>query len=512
MSTFSINSQRKTHRITIPIQAIFEGRIYAVQDWSTQGFSLKTDDLSCTGNHDPQHPYSIALILPSGKASITLHGEARIKSCRIGVYGFEIVQMEEKNRRVLRHYATLAIEGGIEAIDMITGNLFLTNVQSPLKEPIAFTDKEYTEVNRSFRRRLLRTSILAFLFVAFVGVTLLYNLLLEHHTTATVYGNASLYTAPHEGQIKQVHVHTGALVPQGTLLFSMDSAQEQARLHQLTLQHELLLQQHQETQTQISLLQQSALQQASRIERLQKVEQAQYVKMLPLQEEAYVRAKKLLSVQMITLEQFAHIENDYLAFKQNYDDLMVHQNSNSKIQILAEQTIQKSEDLLLSLQQTALKSAQELHDIEQERYVLNQKIATSEIRAHHAGIVHSILHKPDEYLHYAQKVMTLQTDEQPYLLANLEIEHAANISVGTPCLLYSSRTGRKYAGRITGVGYALADERNNSPTELKAFDTPIRVEFETPVTDLLFNERLDLYILSQNTLAKAAQKLIPWAL
>jgi len=198
--------------MNIPIHAVIENVTYPVTDWSTQGLNI-----ALSASHRPLVAevgdiVSMALMLPTGDSSILLKAEGMLKKIEGTDYGFEIIHISDKNRRVLRHYATLAIEGDRNSVDDLSGDLFMTDVPTPIQEPIALTEKEHKEIHGSFLKRSFFYIVFGVLLVLFVLVTLVYNYLVLYESTGLIAGNAKNYTAPLDGVIKDVYVRNAQSV------------------------------------------------------------------------------------------------------------------------------------------------------------------------------------------------------------------------------------------------------------------------------------------------------------
>ncbi|MEA3523601.1 MAG: PilZ domain-containing protein, partial [Campylobacterota bacterium] len=234
--TNKANCHRKTHRINIPIQVIIANTTYSVLDWSTQGLKVNypSDNLNIDEKID------ITFILPTGDSSILLKAEVILRSINHEDYGFEILKLSDKNQRVLRHYATLSIDGNHNHVDNLSGDLFMTDVISPIHEPIVLSEKEHHAVHKSFLKRVISYLFFGILFFILVIVTFFYNYIILYESTGLISGNAKHYSAPKEGMLKAVYVTNAQKLTKNQLLFEMDVRIEEDLLKNLR-KHKALL-------------------------------------------------------------------------------------------------------------------------------------------------------------------------------------------------------------------------------------------------------------------------------
>ena len=147
MITHEPNYQRKAHRIDIPLFVLIDNETYEIKDWSTTGLQIKDKDNKLKTTIKEDDEVFAKLILPTGNSSIILNLYITLRNAKY--LGFEITNIDDKNRRVLRHYATLAIEGNAHRLEDLAGSLNMTNVETPIKEPISLSEEEYTKVEVS---------------------------------------------------------------------------------------------------------------------------------------------------------------------------------------------------------------------------------------------------------------------------------------------------------------------------------------------------------------------------
>ncbi len=499
--TNQANCQRKSHRLTIPIQIIIEQKTYSVKNWSAHGFQVEA----------LEHPLQIndtidaSLILPTGGASIVLNVQAELKNISNNSYGFEIVKISERNSRVLRHYASLAIDGNYTNIDDLSSDLFMTDVASPIKEPIALTEKESQKVHRSFLRRFFIYIIVAIIFLLLLLSTLVYNYFIVASSNGLVSGNAHYYNAPKDGLLSSLYVHNNQNVFKGELLYEMDTSDEKELLLNKKRQEKLLTKDLHQLQAALKNIQRRIHKTYKQEHTITQLEKAELSHEFKIAKQNYKRAISLFSKHLITSIEFNQIENQYLHYWAKYNELILHKQSFSKSSLITDQIIIKSQDQKINLQKMINQVALNIKAIKEEIITLSRTIKESLVVAQEDGSVHNIFHKQHSYLKFSNDVLVLETKQQPYILTKLLISQIDKVHIGEPCLIYSKRLDTFFHAHIVGMGYSITEGKTTNTLEISQNEIPIRIAFDNKEVYLHLNEYLKIYFLNAS---QSAQKMI----
>lgn len=506
------NCQRKAHRMRIPIHAIIDHVTYAVTDWSTQGLNIVATPEQPTIDVGIGDMVSMTLMLPTGDSSILLRTEAMVKKIDGAHYGLEIIHISDKNRRVLRHYATLAIEGNRDSVDALTGDLFMADVPSPLQEPITLTEKEHKEVHDSFRKRSFVYLVLGVLLAVLVVMTLIYNYLVIFESTGLIAGNAKHYTAPQDGVIKAVYVTNAEDVTPGQLLFEMEGKGLRESLKGLRMKDKLMRVQLASTLDDLEASRGHSLKKTQEIAQISKQEREALKASYGVEKEAYERATRLYEKQLITLQTYTDVQNQYFAFKSRYDDVVLHDNSTNKNRLLADQALFKNQDHILTLQKSINTLEVDIEANAMEIATFEQQLRDLSVVAQERGVVHNIFHKGGDHVEFSDGVVTLEVDQRPFVLTKMFADQVASVHIGGPCLLYSEREHRSYRGRIEGIGYSVTEGSTTNTTEISQNEIPIRIVFDDPALRFHLNEYLEVFLIDDSPVAKALSHIMPQSL
>jgi len=497
MITKEANTQRKAHRLQLPIAINIEGKNYEVLDWSTTGVGVKADEKLFA--HSIGDTLEASLMLPTGESSvlINLQMQLRAKIETKQMCGFEITHIEEKNKRVLRHYATLAIEGNADKIEDLTADLLLTDIESPITEPIALTQEEVQKLRLSFRVRVILYTLTAIFLALFIIVTALYNYTVLYHNYALSTGNVVNYEAPKQGKVTHVFTHVSQKVHKGMSLFEVQDAAELSLLQEKKVAKEALKAQQKSFSDLLDFYK-------KKIHELQ----AQKVKKVSNKSDAiedekllYERAKKLYARRLITFSQLNMAKLRYETAQANMSKLaLASENSNaSRANTLAAQLITLNEKKI-QLQEQLERVGFDIQSLNHEIALLQTSINNGVVQAYSDGVVHSIKVKENAYVEYKDSIMLISDASQPYLLARMKDDDIINIQPKQRVIVYSKNRDRLYKASITAFGYSLTDTQTVINSEISQHEIPVRIDFDDAIK-LDLNERFEVWVIRDSRVA-----------
>jgi len=500
--THEENSKRKTHRIKIPIKVIIDNKAYNVSDWSMNGMKIilaENDDLLDLEVGDTR---DISIILNTGSSSIILNAEITIKNIFQNSYGVLISKINDKNKKVLRHYASLAIDGNIEMIDDLSGNLFMNNVASPIKEPIALSDKETVKIQKSFFKRVVLYFI-AFAIFLLVSINILfYNYVITNESIGVISGNSIEYLAPYDGAIKDIYVNRGDVVAPNQVLFEMNDSEYKSQIAILERTGVHLEQKIELLQKQLLKYKKASKQALNKLD-LASTQSIEVLKSkFSTQEQTYERAKKLYQNQLISLKEFNLFETEYLTTLSQYESVVNQKNYNNKNELILEQNSIKNEDYILRVQNSLDVLNKNLSQNQLDLKVLLAYVNKSLISSNSEGIVFKVNKQKSSILNYSEIVLLVQTHSKPFILTKTLTENISSIEMNANVIIYSSKNDKIYYGRVSGVGYPSIDGVNIGAQELSQNEIPIKIDFEDENIKFDLNEYVEVYITNSSFLAQ----------
>jgi multidrug resistance efflux pump len=497
---FEKNYKRKSHRINIPIHAIIENIKYNVLDWSTTGMRVEciSKDINIGDELD------LSILLPTQESAIVLRVKAIVRNEYEDSYGMEFIDISDKNHRVLRHYATFAIDGSLDHIDDLSADLFMTNVQTPMKEPVVLTDNEDSEVHKIFLKKLLYYMLFAIVFIMFVFFTLSYNYIVIYKDNGIVSGNSQIYKAPYDGKIKKIYIHQDQEIFKNQLLFEMDTKNDEELLSNLLKRRKSLLKRLKKSQILLDKLEKGLSKKSIKIKELIKKRESYLKREFGIERDIFNRAKKLYKNRLITYLKYRDIESKYLEFISEYESSKEN-NFTTKDILMIQQASLKIKDQTISMQ----KSINSIDDnIQKSSFAilsLKQKIASAIVLSKERGKVHDIMHNSGEEVKFTDDIIVLETSNKPYILTKISSKKVSNIHIGEESLLYYSKLGITISGKISALGNLTSTNIIQSTKD----EILVKIEIDTRDIDLRLGEYLKVYFLNDSKLSKRILEFLP---
>jgi hypothetical protein len=212
------NMPRKAMRVAIPLFVEIGGQTYAARDWSTTGIGLS--ELAATPK--PGEVVHARLSFPMLESTLLIPVQLVYRSAHDGVHGFEFHDLSPRNRRILRHYIELSLDGKLGDVEDIVAAAALPGSDAPPQAPLMLGAP--VAASAGSRRTRLAGSVLAGLAVlaAAAGIGY-YNLTYQLEGTGFVSGSITRVTANNDGQLSRMLVEPGTKVEPNTPLFSVEN-------------------------------------------------------------------------------------------------------------------------------------------------------------------------------------------------------------------------------------------------------------------------------------------------
>jgi len=497
---FEQNHKRKSHRINVPIYIIIEDKRYSVVDWSTTGLRVEkmTEDIQIG------EELNISLLLPTQDSAIVLNVTAVIRNKYQDTYGMEFKDISDKNHRVLRHYVTFAIEGSLDHIDDLTSNLFMTNVETPMKEPVVLTDKEDIEVHKMFLKKLFYYILFAIVFIIFVFFTLLHNYIVIYSDNGIVFGNSQIYKTPYNGTIKEVYVSQDQLVYKDQLLFEMDTKNDRELLKNLIKNKKSLNRRLKKSHTILDKLQKDLDTKSGEIDSITHKREIYLKEQYSIEKSRFEKAKKLYKNRLITYLKYRDIESKYLKFIDEYESSKEN-NYTNKDRLMAQQSSQKIKDQIISMQKIINSIDDNLQQNSLAILGIQHQIDSAIVLSSKRGKIHDIIHDSGEEVKFTDNIMILETNDKPYIVTKISSKKVSYIHIGEECFLYYDRLGITLSGKISSLGdLATSDIMQSSKDEIV-----VKIEIDTKGVELRLGEYLKVYFINDSKISKHLLEVLP---
>ena len=481
------NHLRKAQRINIPIYFSYNNHIYEVTDWSTIGIGL-LDDEKAPLNLKKGDRITGYLILPTGKSSVSLEVTVEVKSIRENHYGFEIVEIEEKNRYVLRHYATIAIEGGKDRLEELAADLFTPDIQSPIKESVTLSEEENNILVREFNKRVYLYGVAIILFLLFAGYTALYNYTVMYKKIGIISGNIERVVSPIDGIVEKIYVKNNEPVFKGQLLLKITNQDYLNKFNDL--------------KAKIAMLEAEISHKKSKLEELEKeyqknIETKQDIlsQKENLLKQAYAslkEANELFAKRLISITQLEAVQKIYDQRLASYQNLKLNKIDDKELSSL------RNELSNLIMNYKALQA---------QLKAFKFSSISQEIKANNNGKIYTILVSPDQYVKKGDALIYINTDKKSNVITKLLDKESKDIVIGQKCIIYSKISHKYYRGHIEAVGFSATGSDVSNTLEVSLNEVPVRISLVDNVS-LPVNTRVDVWILREdNHLRQLLEKL-----
>lgn len=439
MITAEPNYQRKAHRVDVQLFIEIDGKVYQAYDWSVSGLSVRDNKLSVASG--AELPASV--LLPLNDARLTLDVTLVVRRVSPGDVGFEFLNLSPKNRRILRHYIQLHVDGKLDNIEDFVAISSAPAIDTPLTGALNVNEQSTDAMVRRFKKRGRITAVLILLFLAVFAGTLFYNAVYRMETTGVVIGNDDRITANYPGVLRQVTARVGTFVAAGTPLFSLRNDEALASMSR-------------------------GFRQAVAPGTSPDAEKELLVSLgesLAQNQRAYHNATLLFRQRIITRKDLENTEASYITAKTNY------------------------------LRQKAVVDGMSLNVTTDAAGGGNGEPLYPMIRAVHAGQVIAVSGRQGSYVTPSDVVVILQrNDEVPKVAISLSQEAALKLHVGMPARIYVPFQDQTYPAHIASIGRSTVNTSETDTMEASLDQTLVTLSFDEPSVHLPANQRVRVWI------------------
>jgi multidrug resistance efflux pump len=449
------NLPRKAMRVAIPLFVEIDGRNYAARDWSTSGVGLA--DL-------PALPPEGGLVearlsFPMLESTLLIPVQLIYRSQHDGVHGFEFHDLSARNRRILRHYIELSLDGKLGDVEDIVAAAALPGAETPGEAPLTL---QSAPSSRSHRGRIWG-SLLAGLVVLGVAAGIgYYNLTYQLEGTGFVSGSIARVTANHDGRVGRLLVQPGARVEADTPLFAVENP---------NLRNE------------IDALEQHVAQLGSSQGRLATVRRQAEAGLLQALQRDYAERQRELANARKLLESGAITQRDVLMVSNQVNDLRTDYLRQVAEGASRTQTLENSD----TVNRLRL-------DLAAKKVLLARQEAERIVRAPVRGKVYHVDRQPGEFVSAHDPVVLLEADVTPSVLLRVPNDDALKLKLGMPATIYVPFEDRKYAATVTAVGLSAASAAAAVTQEGDADQTLVKLDFQDKRIRLPANARVNVWI------------------
>lgn len=459
MATIESNQMRRAHRVTVPLTLVIDKKAYRTKDWSMTGAGIENfvTDVETGEIIDA----SIVLAMQDAKLEIPVKLELKVK--RKDSSGFEFIELSEKNKRVLREFLELSIEGKLDQTDGLISIYNEPIVDTPITESIVLSDAEESTLKKAFQKRARLYIQLGIALFIIVLLTVYYNTSYVYRSIGTVTGNFVKVSPAISGKLKYINVRVGEIIHPKDLLFELD---DKMTLNQLDIIEEkiadtkLLSGSHTTSTTTVPA--------NKEVLRLLK-------KQLDKEYNNYLDAQTLYQDRLITYSDlqavvtpYENIQLKYYQAKRSATKRTVTHSTNTNILSFLTELKLRREELINKL---------------------NYLHIFSEVR----GRVYAIKSKIGNFVNSSDNVMVIEIPTNSFVVCKLKQAEALGIHKDMEVRVYVPSTDTTYDAYVQTIGNLALNIESEITSEVSLKEITIKVMFKNKRIRLPLNERVKVW-------------------
>ncbi|MGE4242335.1 HlyD family efflux transporter periplasmic adaptor subunit [Ramlibacter sp.] len=464
MITREDNLQRKALRVAIPLFVELDGSSYQVRDWSTTGLGIDgLPRIPAAGEIVPAR-----ISFPMLESTLVIPVQLVFRGERDGTCGFEFHDLSARNRRVLRHYIELSVDGKLGDVEDIVAAASLPATRTPVDAPLNLSTLAPGSAQQ-YRNRAWRGIALGLVMAGVLGALGLYNYTYPIEGTGFVSGSIARITANHDGRIARLMVQPGTRIEPNMPLFAVENPALRNEVEALE-QHVAQLSKEQ-----------------SRLAGARRQAEAGLLSTLKkdwAQREAELNnARKLFDSGVITQREVLLVSNQVNDMQQAY--LRQVADGATRSQSL------DGADVMNRLRV----------ELAAKKVMLARQDAERTVRASVKGKVFQVDKTAGEFVSPHDPVVLVEADITPSVLLRLPNDDALKLRLGMPATIYVPYEDRKYSATVSAVGLAAASAGAAVTQEGGLNETLVKLEFQDKRVRLPANARVNVYIRNPSALA-----------
>ena len=452
------NLPRKAMRVAIPLFVEIDGKNHAARDWSTTGVGLGDVEVL------PQEGELLQarLSFPMLESTLLIPVQLVFRGTHDGVAGFEFHGLSARNRRILRHYIELSLDGKLGDVDDIVAVASLpATTDTPVQAPLMLQGAGAALAPRS-PWRIAGAALMGLAVLAAAGGIVWYNLTYKLQGTGFVNGSIARVTANHDGLLARLMVQPGTQVDANTPLFVVDNPQLRNEVESLE-QHVNQL-----------VTEQARLDGARRRAESGLLQVLQ--RNVSARQQELANARKLFEAGVITQRDVMLVDEQVQGLRQQYMQ-QVAEGASRALSIDASDALNRMRVELAS-----------------KKELLQRQQTDNVVRSPMRGRVFQVDRAAGEFVNARDPVVLLETDVTPSVLVRLPNDDALKLRPGMDATVYVPFQDRKYPAKVAAIGLSSVSAEAQVTQEGDLDQTLVKVDFEDKRVRLPANARVTVWI------------------
>ncbi len=456
--TREANSKRKSLRVAIPLYVEIDGATYGVRNWSTTGIGV-------VGLQNPPEPGTVVpgkISFPMLESTLTIAVALEFRARHEEVSGFDFHALSARNKRVLRHYIELSVDGKLGDVEDIVAVAAAPMTISPIELPLNLSQPPAYGTLQHFRARNYVALSVGLLAILAVSSLLFYNFAYKIEGTGFVSGSIDRITANYEGRVAKVLAQPQSFVDANTPLFTIENPALKTEIESMEQHVAQFAREHGRS----SQLRQNA--EAGLLASLRRESSARELEL--------ANARQLFERGVISQRDLMSVAND------------VSDQRNSYLKQVAE-----GANRTVSLEATDQLNRLKM-DLAAKKLLLARQQADQTVRAPRKGKVFAIDKVPGEYVSARDPVVLLESDVTPSVLLRLPNDDALKLKLGMPATIYVPFEDRRHPATVSAIGLAAVNASSLATMEGGLNETLIKLDFDDKRVRLPVNARVNVWV------------------
>lgn len=455
------NSKRKSLRVAIPLYVEIGGVTYGVSNWSTTGIGV----VGLEEAPEPGMVLPARISFPMLESTLTITVDLEFRARHEEVYGFDFHALSARNKRVLRHYIELSVDGKLGDVEDIVAIASSSVTSSPIELPLNLAQPAPHGTLQQFRKRNYAAVALGLMVLATVALLLFYNFAYKIEGTGFVSGSIDRITANYDGRLTKVLARPQSFVDVNAPLFTIENPALNALRTEVELMEQQLaaLSREQNRVLQVRLGAEAGLLSSLRQD-------------TSAREQELANARKLFEKGVISQVDLMRVATD------------VSDQRNIYLRQVAEGASRTASfeagDQLARLRL----------ELSGKKMLLARQATDQTVLAPRKGKVFAVDKVAGEYVTARDPVVLLESDVTPSVLLRLANDDALKLKLGMPATVYVPFEDRRYPATISAIGLAAVNAASLPTMEGGLNETLIKLEFDDKQVRLPVNARVNVWV------------------
>jgi multidrug resistance efflux pump len=466
MLTNEKNYKRKAQRVDLPLLVQVGSQAFETRNWSLLGVAVAdfSPELSRSESIEAR------LVLPLHEASFIIPVTLIVKNQRGRTTGCEFSNLSAKNKRILRRYIELSIDGHMDNVEDFIAAYSEPVIETPLQEALKLEEGEKKSLKQAFIRKSITFIVLGILLSGVIYYTGAYNLQYKIFTTGVITGSIIRVTANTSGILNKMYVRNHEEVAKDRVLFDIQPPQDVFEAIE-PIPPKPISKTEQARPSDVP----PPIQPDTNTGLVQELyRRTQFL------EAEYQNAEDLFDQRLITRKDLNITKSNFLRARIEYE--------RERDKAVRQQEAYQKELRTWQRQKTQRVSNPEIETPSVQKTVvpLHRRLAPV------SGKIFRIEHQVGEYVNSDQAILLMTTKEKPFIVMKLHSRDILKLRINDKAHIYSEYDDGYRIGRVTQIGYMSVNIHASLSQETSLNESLVKLEFEDDEIYYPLNTRVEV--------------------